>query len=126
MSKFLTDLRVKSLNDREWLLLDDLVYASDVMGGLITVPTGFITDLASVPRLPLAYLLAGGKANRPAVVHDFLYVELIGTRAQADAVFLEAMEVDGQSWWRRRLMYTAVRLGGWAPYNRRVREKEES
>ena len=34
----------------------------------ITIPAGFKTDLASVPRLPFAYWLTGGTANRPAVL----------------------------------------------------------
>lgn len=40
------------------------------------------------------------------------------TRAQADAVFAEAMAVVGVSAWRRTIMYRAVRLGGFNGWGR--------
>ncbi len=115
MPKFLTRLDVEHLSDEQWKLSDDLVYQSDIVG-LVTVPKGFVTDFASVPRLPGAYWVAGGKANKEAVVHDFLYRSKLCTRKEADDVFLEAMELNGQSWWRRRLMWAGVRLFGWTAY----------
>ena len=39
----------------------------------IRVPSGFETDLASVPRLPIVYDLWGNRAHREAVLHDYLY-----------------------------------------------------
>lgn len=86
---------------------------------LITVPEGFVTDLASVPRVPIAWLLAGGCANGPAVLHDFLYAHKWPSKALADAVFYEAMGVHrpemgfvqvGQP--KRWAMYTMVKLFG--------------
>src|SRR6185436_10791157 len=50
-----------------------VLYAGLEYGDLLTIPVGFETDLASVPRVPIAWLLAGGVANGPAVVHDYLY-----------------------------------------------------
>lgn len=115
MPRFLTDLNVKQVSDSEWLLLSDLVYQSDILGEIL-VPFGFVTDFASVPRLPGAYWLAGGKASKEAVIHDYLYRNRIGTRKQADDVFLEAMKLNGQAWWRRSLMWAGVRLFGWTAY----------
>lgn len=115
MAQFLTDLNVKQMSDEDWMLLGDLVYQSDILGEIV-VPLGFVTDFASVPRLPGAYWIAGGKATKEAVVHDYLYRNRIGTRAQADGVFLEAMKLNGQTWWRRRAMWAAVRLFGWTAY----------
>ena len=37
------------------------------------IPEGFITDYCSVPRVPLAYTLFGGKYNRTGTFHDALY-----------------------------------------------------
>jgi len=114
---FLSTLQVAKLPGRQWRLLAPLRYQSAVLGTLIEVPTGFLTDLASVPRLPLAYLLAGDTAHEAAVVHDYLTQVHICTRAQADAVFYEAMAVTGEPRWRRVLMWSAVRVaGGWAWY----------
>ena len=110
---FVTPLEVEALPDgNSWRLVAPLVYVSNIIGPL-RIPTGFITDFASVPRLPLAYMLMGGVAHKAAVVHDFLYQFGSVDRRTADRVFKEAMEVTGVSAWRRYPMYLAVRLFGW-------------
>jgi hypothetical protein len=83
----------------------------------VTVPAGFQTDFASVPRIPVAFLLAGDEAHMPAVVHDFLYSSKICTREEADNTFLEAMTATGVTKWRRTLMWAAVRMFGQSPYD---------
>lgn len=92
-----------------WKLTQPLAFRSLVAGRVFVVPVGFLTDFASVPRLPLAYLLTGDTVHAPAVLHDWLIRERVVQRATADAIFLEAMEADGISWWRRKLMWLAVR-----------------
>lgn len=114
---FLSELDTRTLSDERAVLLAPLVYRSAVLAREIEVPAGFVTDWASVPRLPFAYMVAGGKARAPAVVHDFLYTTKVCTRAQADAVFREAMAASGQPWWRRQLMWAGVRMFGWIPYD---------
>ena len=119
-SRFLSDLDMREAdrdvdNDR-WRLCAPLIYESDVANRIITVPAEFETDLASVPRLPLVYWLCGGRANKPAVVHDFLYSKGIVPREIADAVFLEAMGVVGVPTVYRRLMWAGVRVGGASHY----------
>lgn len=114
MSKFKNQLvvRLVSSDPERWRLYSPLIYLSDLLGPII-VPVGFETDFASVPRIPVLFFLAGGFAKAPSVIHDFLYSERNNfTREQADAVFLEAMEVDGVSAWRRNGMYQAARLFG--------------
>ena len=113
MSKFLTSLELKQESEddderTEWSLLSDLVYESDLLGKTVTVPRGFRTDLASVPRLPLAYWVAGGTGNRAAVVHDYLVRTFHLDRPLADSVFKEALLASGVEAWRAELMYVAV------------------
>lgn len=76
MGKFLTELDVKRLPDKDgrkqWKLLAPLIYESSTVG-LIIVPTGFITDFSSVPRLPFVYWFFGGRGDQEGVLHDFLY-----------------------------------------------------
>lgn len=112
MAEFLTKLVVESINDDTWRVAEALQYKSDIVG-LVCVPMGFVTDFASVPRLPLAYLLAGNTAHEAAVVHDFLYQTHTCSKSQADRTFREAMGVTGVAAWRKNLMYVAVSLGGW-------------
>lgn len=118
-AEFLTELDVAEVNDSLWRLTAPLMYRSVLLDRIVTVPPGFLTDFASVPRLPLAYLAAGGKANRPAVIHDYLYrtKPTWCSRAQADAVLREAMAADGQPAWRRFLFWAGVRLFGQIPYD---------
>jgi hypothetical protein len=121
MSRFLTRCLLQiadNTDDGLWILAVPLVYQSDVAGDTITVPAGFQTDLASVPRLPLVFLLAGDCAREAAVVHDYLYTSHQVDRATADAVLREASAVTGVPAWRRWLMWLGVRIGGarhWAP-----------
>ena len=109
---FLSPLRVEQVTEDTWRLLVEFRYDSAAFGGRLIVPEGYVTDFASVPRVPIAYLVAGGEAHKPALLHDFLYGTHLCSRATADAVFLEAMALQEDVAWRRRLMWAAVRLGG--------------
>lgn len=122
MSAFLDKLDVTLLDDTEnegrgaWQLDHDFRYQSDVVGKTITVPAGFVTDFASVPRLPLIYALFGDTSHEAAVVHDWLYKSKIVERPVADAVLKEACSVAGIPAWRRWGMYLGVRVGGGKPW----------
>jgi hypothetical protein len=100
--------------DGKWIVVQPLVYQSDVAKQTITVPFGFQTDLASVPRLPLVYDLCGDTASQAAIVHDYLYSTHLVDRATADAVLREASVVKGVPAWRRWLMWAGVRIAGGA------------
>lgn len=82
---------------------------------VIVVPVGFETDFASVPWGFRELFPQLGPWARPAIIHDWLYANRgLGrySRADADRIFREAMEVVGVPAWRRALMYGAVRVGG--------------
>ena len=112
---FLNELEYKLHGDGEYILTKPLFYLSPKYGKFM-VPEGFITDLASVPRLPVVYWLFGGKSQRSAVLHDYLYQTGLVGRKIADEIFLEAMKSRGVSAWTRYGMYWGVRLFGWACY----------
>jgi hypothetical protein len=116
VSSFLTPLRAEK-SGSYWVILQPFVYKSDILQTVIVVPEGFSTDFASVPRLPLMFLLAGDEAHEAAVIHDRLYATGEVTRDQADAVFKEAALVTGEPAWRVNLMYAGIRLGGWMAWN---------
>jgi len=126
MSKFLSALDGRSVDDKLWLLLSPLHYESDILGP-IKVPLGFMTDFASVPRVPIAYMLFGDRAHRESVIHDYLYrTDSVpqATYSQANNVFLEAMKVRGKGYFVRYAMYWGVVLGGWTAYHKkRVKDK---
>lgn len=114
MSPFNCPLILTPLSDgRNWKLVEELLYETNVpKTHLITVPAGFITDFASVPRVFWRVIPPWGKYGRAAVVHDWLYKEKGGDRETADLIFLEAMTFLGVAKWKRYVMYWAVRCFG--------------
>ena len=93
-----------------FILEERLVYNSDMIG-LVIVPAGFETDLASIPRIFLSLIPKVDRHMLPAIVHDYLCRHSDVRRKVADRVFLEAMKLKEVNPVRRRLMYWAVRIG---------------
>lgn len=109
-----------------WGVERPLTYTT-LAGDAITVPAGFVTDLASIPRLVSGALPPDGPWVEAAVIHDLLY-RTSGhgmwkghrclsrakpySRAEADAVLKEAMRALGLSGWRVAAIYAGVRIGG--------------
>jgi hypothetical protein len=116
--KFLAQLDVEERAGDYWQVLKDFPCKCDDQ--LVAVPAGFVTNFASVPRVPIAYLLAGGIGNRSATLHDYLYTQGKFPRAWCDSAFLGALATEGVSWWRRTAMYAAVRAAGGAHYGNQV------
>lgn len=94
----------------------------------IATPPGFVTDFASVPRIPIAYMVAGNTGHWEAYLHDMLY-RFFNERLMADAIFYEAGRVRAkmrteQSWWldrgrklRSGLMAGVTAAVGWAVHS---------
>ena len=107
---FSTKLKVKYLKGTEkpklYELLEPIVYND------IIVPSGVITDFASVP-IGLQWLYKPtGKYSRSAVLHDYLYTIKDFPRYEADLIFLEAMKCDKVPFHTRWAFYLAVLLFG--------------
>ena len=148
MGKFHNLLDAKFNPPRNWTLDTPLKFDSDTLSdegrdllkycgvrvtnkNVVSVPKGYITDLASVPRFCWAFI-APFDVARAAVVHDILY-EKINTaykgekiltkhdreryRKVADDLFKEGMEsaVPPVPKWKIWAAYNAVRVfGRWA------------
>lgn len=123
MSKFLSELNIIEIGDKLWELHRNLIYQSDLLERTLVVPKGFVTDLASVPRIPIAYQAWGGRCHREAVIHDFLYridSKPVVSYMIANRVFLEAAKARNKAWFIRYPMFWGVCLGGWMSYHRKV------
>ncbi|WP_205691074.1 DUF1353 domain-containing protein [Cellulophaga sp. BC115SP] len=90
-------------------------------GSTILIPTGYVTDFASVPMLLWSFFPPIGKYNRAALVHDYLYdlqyrQKELGEKAArkfADDQFLYlANKILPNDNFRHLLMYFAVRIFG--------------
>ena len=124
MAKFLSKLDVEQVEDRReegrgtWRLLSPLIYRSDVADDTFVVPKGFVTDFASVPRIPLAFDWLGDRGNLAATLHDRLYSKPhMVRRAMADRILLEALIVQGVPRLAALAIWLGVRIGGASHYN---------
>ena len=129
MSEFLDLFEARQINWRDgrpiWMTTAILRYRSDRLGATIHIPAEFVTDCASVPRIPFAWLLAGGRGIRSSVLHDYPYQTgywLLEGHGQnevpkdlVDEVFHESLLADpisGAGAFVARQMWRGVRLGG--------------
>lgn len=126
MSSFTEKLVLTQIGPELWQTTREFSYHVGYEGSpdVITVPEGFITDCASVPFPAKMFIPVSGQYNQAAVVHDYLYATQTRTRKEADDIFLEAMTVLGVNWFKRQVMYRAVRLGGWLPWNHHKKQLE--
>ena len=89
--------------------------------GWLTVPAGFLTDGASIPRIFWSIFSPTGSYFEAALIHDYLYSNVSTwriDRAMADKIFLYAMGDIGVGWLTRKTIYLAVLLGGWKGYKK--------
>jgi hypothetical protein len=93
---------------------------------LIVVPVGFITDLASIPKI-LPALMMKNTIQPAAIIHDYLYARPnlprhpfphMFSRKEADKIFFYGMLLAGTGRTRAKIYYTAVRMFGWKAWNR--------
>ena len=129
--QFLTQLDLSPCPDGlTWRLDQDFLYQSALVPPAsappgstapalpaITIPAGFVTDLASIPRLFWNILPPFGKYTEAAVVHDWIYRNHAYPRAICDAILLEAMQLCGVGWFQRQLIYRNVRAFGWSAWS---------
>ena len=121
-------LNTDSLHDIDKQMLNEIPGIKCSKAGMITVPEGYITDLASVPRICWIFI-APFDVARAAVIHDILYEKInmgfedgaIHKRSPyrriADKVFLEGMKsaFPNQPTWKIYACFWAVRIfGRWA------------
>lgn len=125
MAYFLSELDVHMVDNASaegrgtWVIDMPFSFYSDVAGMTITAPEGFQTDFASVPRLPIVFLMAGDTSTEASVIHDWLYTCKILPRRMADAVLREASRVSGVPAWRRWMIWAGVRVFGRGPWDGR-------
>ncbi|EEG2782570.1 DUF1353 domain-containing protein [Salmonella enterica] len=119
MSRFTTPAILEMLGHYNWRVHEPFAfYLSDDESDVIEVPAGFITDLATVPRIFWILLPPDGKYAKAAIIHDYLYDNALRTKKEADLIFLDGMTVLGVPRWKRTVMYHAVRWFGRGSYGK--------
>ncbi len=109
-----------------WIIKEPLVYEHPVTKQTYTVPRGFVTDLASVPRLFWSAFPPCDRYTPPAVVHDYLYwAQLPGCdRKCADDILFITMKEARVNKATRDTIYAAVRVGGKRSWDGNARLKD--
>jgi len=123
MSKFLTELELRCCqsNENYWILEAPLIYQSDMLGE-VTIPAGFVTDLASTRHIPGVSFLWGSTAHREGVLHDYAYridSNPVCSFSMANSLFLEAMEARKKGFFTRYPLFFGVWIGGYFSYHER-------
>jgi hypothetical protein len=92
--------------------------------GAVTIPTGFRTDGASIPKAFHNIMGPFGEYFPAAIFHDWAYSKASNgyfpaDRKMADDVFKELMFNVGVPWLTREIIYQAVRGFGWRSYKKK-------
>jgi hypothetical protein len=78
----------------------------------VDAPMGFVTDLASIPRIFWAALPPDGDYAYAAVLHDYLYWTQTESRAVSDDILKNAMQDFNIGAATLQAIYQGVRVGG--------------
>lgn len=90
----------------------------------VMVPKGFVTDLASIPRVLRLLIQVNGRHSDAAIIHDWLYYKKGNvcfwtfSRKECDDIFYQAMLESGVPKWKARTMWSGVRVGGWLAWRK--------
>lgn len=111
------------VDGRHWIVRQPLTYRIGVSNDSVTVPPGFVTDLASIPQVLQSIIRQNGLYLLPAVVHDYLYWKQTCTRAQSDQILLLAMIENKVRDLHRIAIYEAVKAAGSFAWDENARER---
>lgn len=90
----------------------------------VSVPVGFVTDFASIPRVFWTVLRPDGEYTYPAILHDYLYWRQTTSRSDADLIFKFAMGEFGITPAVIDTVYAAVRAGGGSAWESNAKLKQ--
>ncbi|EBW6110964.1 DUF1353 domain-containing protein [Salmonella enterica subsp. enterica serovar Typhimurium] len=125
MSRFTTPAILEMLGHYNWRVYEPFeFYLSEDNSDVISVPAGFVTDLATIPRIFWSVMPPDGKYAKAAIIHDYLYDNALRTKKEADLIFLDGMAVLGVPKWKRIVMYLAVRIFGRGNYSKDQQARE--
>ena len=89
--------------------------ARGLKGDYICIPKGFRTDFGSIPQIFQSLISPVGKPTKSYVLHDYLlslWERGFLDRKTCDAIFKEALRVQGVGSFKRNVMYGCVRIYG--------------
>ena len=112
------------VDGRNWIVREQLTYRIGISQDSLTVPVGFVTDLASIPPALQSFIQQNGPHLLPAVVHDYLYWKQTCTRDQSDQILLLAMIEHAVPEAQRFAIYQAVHFAGMFAWDENARSRK--
>lgn len=120
------DIPLEKVRDGKstWWRVLEPVMCEDRDGCVYTIPAGFVSNFASVPRPLYLFFAPHGTSAIPSVKHDFRYIHLVGierrgfwqARKAADWQYRLDLLAEGMSRPGAWLMWIGVRAFGWLPW----------
>jgi hypothetical protein len=107
-----------------WIVKEPMVYTVGISTESVTVPVGFVTDLASIPPQLHSIIQQNGPYILPAVMHDYLYWKQTCTRSQSDKLFLLAMIENNVSKTHRTAIFDGVSIFGRSAWGGNTAERK--
>jgi hypothetical protein len=105
---------VEQVDDKNWKVKEPFSYTGG-KGEKFDVPLDMTTDFASVPRMFVWLLPTYGAYTKAAIVHDLMWRKFASQDRMnfidADGIFRRAMRELEVPFWRRWIMWSAVRWG---------------
>ena len=111
-----------STDDKKAFVVDRPYFVTAIYQGRVhnlSVPCGFKTDLASVPRVATIFIPQFGRHSPAAVFHDWCYEQEVNgyhSKEFADALFYALLKRMGVGSVKAAAMYAAVKIGGRGNY----------
>ncbi len=91
----------------------------------VTVPKGFVTDLASIPPMFYSFLRPDGEYAYAAIIHDYLYWEQNVSIDTANGILKAAMQDLKVDPFKVEAIYSAVSWGGQKYWDQNKKLKEQ-
>ena len=121
--KFLSALRMSPyFGCKNWCLIEEFKFEYEDI--IFTIPKGFITDGASVPKIFWNILSPWGIYSPAAVAHDWLYYSQTTTKDFADDMLMAGMKKLGTSALECNIIYGAVNKAGQSAWDENKKKKE--
>lgn len=126
-ARFTGPLRLEEIGYELWKIVTPFDFV-DTDGTVVSIPAGFVTDLASVPPIARSIVPKIGYWSQAAVAHDIGYAyhragkNETWTRKQVDKWFLHGILVKEKEYEipkadsKAKLLYAGVRMGGLASW----------
>jgi hypothetical protein len=109
-------------DEKKSFVVDQPYFVTAIYQGRVhnlSVPCGFKTDLASVPRVATIFIPQFGRHSPAALFHDWCYEQEVDgyhSKAFADALFFALLKRMGVGAVKSASMYAAVKIGGRGNY----------